>query len=175
MARAKGLDDLAAAEKWLADPASPVDEDMVVVLRGYGPKGAPGMPEFGNYLPVPPALHKKGIDDYLRITDSRMSGGCFGSIILHVSPEAQVGGPLAAVRDGDIIHVEADENLLEVELSEAEIASRLKNFAPREHMDIQRGFIKNFIDHVQQADEGCDLDYLAGSFKYHLWQNAPGI
>ncbi|HIS93454.1 MAG TPA: dihydroxy-acid dehydratase [Candidatus Alectryocaccomicrobium excrementavium] len=162
--RAKVFDDLAAAEKWLADPASPVDEDMVVVLRGYGPKGAPGMPEFGNYLPVPPALHKKGIDDYLRITDSRMSGGCFGSIILHVSPEAQVGGPLAAVRDGDIIHVEADENLLEVELSEAEIASRLKDFVPREHADIQRGFLKNFIDHVQQADEGCDLDYLAGSF-----------
>lgn len=118
------------------------------------------MPEFGNYLPVPPALHKKGIDDYLRVTDSRMSGGCFGSIILHVSPEAEEGGPLAAVRDGDIIHVEADENLIEVEISDEEIARRLKDFKPKGHPDIKRGFVRNFIDHVLQADQGCDLDYL---------------
>ena len=157
---AKVFDDLAVAEKWLADETSDVDENTVIVLRGYGPKGAPGMPEFGNYLPVPPALHKKGIDDYLRVTDSRMSGGCFGSIILHVSPESEEGGPLAAVRDGDIIHVEADENLIEVELSDEEIARRLKEFTPKGHPDIKRGFVRNFIDHVLQADQGCDLDYL---------------
>ena len=158
--RAKVFDDLSVAEKWLADENSDVDENTVIVLRGYGPKGAPGMPEFGNYLPVPPALHKKGIDDYLRVTDSRMSGGCFGSIILHVSPEAEEGGPLAAVRDGDIIHVEADENLIEVEISDEEIARRLKDFKPKGHPDIKRGFVRNFIDHVLQADQGCDLDYL---------------
>ena len=157
---AKVFDDLSAAEKWLADENSDVDENTVVVLRGYGPKGAPGMPEFGNYLPIPPKLFKKGIDDYLRITDSRMSGGCYGSIILHVAPESEVGGPLAAVRDGDIIHVDADRNLIEVELTDEEIADRLKDFRPKSHTDIRRGFIRNFIDHVQQADQGCDLDYL---------------
>lgn len=157
---AKVFDDLSTAEKWLADENSDVDENTVIVLRGYGPKGAPGMPEFGNYLPVPPKLHKKGIDDYLRVTDSRMSGGCFGSVILHVSPESEEGGPLAAVRDGDIIHVEADENLIEVELSDEEIADRLKDFHPKGHPGIRRGFVRNFIDHVQQADQGCDLDYL---------------
>lgn len=157
---AKVFDDLSAAEKWLADENSDVDENTVIVLRGYGPKGAPGMPEFGNYLPVPPKLHKKGIDDYLRVTDSRMSGGCFGSVILHVAPEAEVGGPLAAVRDGDIIHVEADENLIEVELSDSELRERLKDFRPKGHPDIRRGFIRSFIDHVQQANDGCDLDYL---------------
>ncbi len=157
---AKVFDDLSVAEKWLANESSDVDENTVIVLRGYGPKGAPGMPEFGNYLPVPPKLHKKGIDDYLRVTDSRMSGGCFGSVILHVSPESEEGGPLAAVRDGDIIHVEVDENLIEVELSDEVIKERLKNFKPKGHPDIKRGFVRNFIDHVQQADEGCDLDYL---------------
>ena len=89
-----------------------------------------------------------------------MSGGCFGSIILHVSPEADEGGPLAAVRDGDIIHVEANENLIEVEISDEEIARRLKDFKPKGHPDIKRGFVRNFIDHVLQADQGCDLDYL---------------
>lgn len=157
---AKVFDDLGVAEKWLADENSNVNENTVIILRGYGPKGAPGMPEFGNYLPVPPALQKKGIYDYLRITDSRMSGGCFGSIILHVSPEAEVGGPLAAVMDGDIIHVDADKNLIEVELSDQEISKRLEKHNPKGHPDIKRGFIRNFIDHVNQADEGCDLDYM---------------
>ncbi len=157
---AKVFDDLALAEQWLGDEKNDVDENIVVVLRGYGPKGAPGMPEFGNYLPVPPSLQRKGIYDYLRVTDSRMSGGCYGSIILHVSPEAEVRGPLAAVRDGDIIHVEADKNLIEVELSDEEITERLKSFTPKGHPDIKRGFVRNFIDHVNQAELGCDLDYM---------------
>ena len=157
---AKVFDDLSEAEKWLGDPDCPMDENTVVVLRGYGPKGAPGMPEFGNYLPTPRKLQEKGIQDYLRVTDSRMSGGCFGSIILHVSPESEAGGPLAAVRDGDMIRVEADENLIEVELTDEEIAERLKDFKPKGHPDIKRGFVRNFIEHVQQADEGCDLDYM---------------
>lgn len=158
--RAKVFDTLKEAEVFLADPASDIDENTVIVLRGYGPKGEPGMSEFGNYLPLPPKLAKKGITDYLRITDSRMSGGCYGSIILHVSPEAQVGGPLAAVRDGDIIHVDADRNLLEVELSDEEIAERLKDFKPKTHDDINRGFLRHYIEHVMQANEGCDFDYM---------------
>lgn len=158
--RAKVFDTLKEAEVFLADPASDIDENTVIVLRGYGPRGEPGMSEFGNYLPLPPKLAKKGFTDYLRITDSRMSGGCYGSIILHVSPEAQVGGPLAAVRDGDIIHVDADRNLLEVELSDEEIAERLKDFKPKTHDDINRGFLRHYIEHVMQANEGCDFDYM---------------
>lgn len=157
---AKVFDDLTEAEKWLASEDSDIDEDTVIILRGYGPKGAPGMPEFGNYLPVPPKLYKKGIRDYLRITDSRMSGGCFGSVVLHVSPESEAGGPLAAVRDGDIIHIETDKNLIEVELSDEEIKKRLENFRPKKHSNIKRGFVRNFIEHVEQAECGCDLDYL---------------
>lgn len=158
--RAKVFDTLKEAEVFLANPESDIDENTVIVLRGYGPKGEPGMSEFGNYLPLPPKIAKKGFTDYLRITDSRMSGGCYGSIILHVSPEAQVGGPLAAVRDGDIIHVDADKNLLEVELSDEEIAERLKDFKPKAHDDLKRGFLRHYVEHVMQADEGCDFDYM---------------
>lgn len=157
---AKVFDNLSVAEKWLASEDTDMDENTIIVLRGYGPKGAPGMPEFGNYLPIPPKLQRKGIFDYLRITDSRMSGGCFGSIILHVSPEAELGGPLAAVRDGDIIEVDADRNLLHLEISDEEMNERLRSFKPKGHPDIRRGFVRNFIDHVLQAEEGCDLDYL---------------
>jgi dihydroxy-acid dehydratase len=157
---AKVFDDLTAAEKWLVSEDTEMDENTVIVLRGYGPKGAPGMPEFGNYLPVPPKLYRKGVRDYLRITDSRMSGGCFGSVILHVSPEAELGGPIAAVRDGDIIEVNVDRNLITLEISDEEMANRLRDFKPKGHPNIKRGFVRNFIDHVLQADEGCDLDYL---------------
>jgi dihydroxy-acid dehydratase len=89
-----------------------------------------------------------------------MSGGCFGTQVLHVAPESAVGGPLAAVRDGDIIHLDVDNNLLELEVSEQEIKNRLKDFKPKSHKDINRGFVRNFIDNVTQADEGCDLTYM---------------
>lgn len=157
---AKVFDNLHDAEIFLADPDSDIDENTVIVLRGYGPKGEPGMSEFGNYLPLPPKLAAKGYTDYLRVTDSRMSGGCYGSIILHVAPEANVGGPLAAVRDGDIIHVDADHNLLEVEISDEEMAARLSEFKPKRHDDIKRGFLLHYTEHVLQADEGCDFDYM---------------
>lgn len=157
---AKVFDDLAVAEKYLLDEQNDMTADTVVVLRGYGPKGAPGMPEFGNYLPIPPKLYKKGIRDYIRITDSRMSGGAFGTIILHCAPESAVGGPLAAVQDGDMIRIDVDQNLLEVEISQTEMERRLTLVAPKLHPDITRGFVRNFIDTVLQADEGCDLSYL---------------
>lgn len=89
-----------------------------------------------------------------------MSGGCFGTQVLHVSPESAVGGPLAALRDGDIIHLDVDAGLLEVELSDAELKARLDGFKPALHPEIERGFVRNFIDNVTQADEGCDLTYL---------------
>jgi len=157
---ARVFDSLEEAEKYLLDENSDMDENKIIVLRGYGPKGAPGMPEFGNYMPIPPKLYKKGIKDYVRITDARMSGGAFGTVVLHVAPEAAVGGPLAAVKDGDIIHLDVDNNLLELEISDEELQERLKHVKLKEHPDIKRGFVRNFIDNVVQADEGCDMNYL---------------
>lgn len=157
---AKVFDDLAECQKYLLDDSSDVTADTVIVLRGYGPKGAPGMPENGNFMPLPPKLNKLGINDFVRITDARMSGGCFGTQVLHVAPESAVGGPLAIVRDGDIIHLDVDNNLIELEITDEEIAERLKNFEPKRHDDIKRGFVRNFIDNVTQADEGCDLTYM---------------
>ena len=89
-----------------------------------------------------------------------MSGGCFGTQVLHVAPESAIGGPLAAVMDGDIIHLDVDRNLIELEVPDKEIEARLKRFVPKEHTDIKRGFVRNFIDNVTQADEGCDLTYM---------------
>lgn len=157
---AKVFDDLKLCQDYLLDENSDVTPDTVIVLRGYGPKGAPGMPENGNFMPLPPKLNKMGVSDFVRITDARMSGGCFGTQVLHVAPESAVGGPLAAVRDGDIIHLDVEKNLIEVELSDEEIKERLKEFTPKEHADIKRGFVRNFIDNVTQADEGCDLTYM---------------
>ncbi len=157
---AKVFDDLTECQKYLLDDESDVTADTVIVLRGYGPKGAPGMPENGNFMPLPPKLNKMGINDFVRITDARMSGGCFGTQVLHVAPESAVGGPLAIVRDGDIIHLDVDNNLIELEIADEEIAERLKYFEPKQHADIKRGFVRNFIDNVTQADEGCDLTYM---------------
>ena len=157
---ARVFDDLAEAEKYLLDENSDMTWDTVIVLRGYGPKGAPGMPEFGNYLPIPKKLYRQGVKDFVRITDSRMSGGAFGTVILHCAPESAAGGPIAAVRDGDMIEIDVDRNLLRLDISDEEMAARLKAVAPKEHPDIERGFVRNFIDNVLQADEGCDMRYL---------------
>ena len=157
---ARVFDTLADAEKYLLDPESDMDENKAVVLRGYGPKGAPGMPEFGNYMPIPPKMHKRGINDYVRITDSRMSGGAFGTVVLHVCPEACDGGPLGAVRNGDIIELDVDRGILNVELTPEQIEARLKEakFEPKEKFE--RGFVRHYIDNVMQADKGCDFPYL---------------
>lgn len=157
---AKVFENLTECQKYLLDENSDITPDTVIVLRGYGPKGAPGMPENGNFMPLPPKLNKMGINDFVRITDARMSGGCFGTQVLHVAPESAVGGPLAAVRDGDIIHLDVDNNLIELEVSDSKITERLKSFKPKTHSDIKRGFVRNFIDNVTQADEGCDLTYM---------------
>ena len=157
---ARVFDDLAEAEKYLLDDNSDMDENKVIVLRGYGPKGAPGMPEFGNYMPIPPKLSRRGIHDFVRITDSRMSGGAFGTVVLHVAPESAAGGPLAAVRNGDTITLDVEKNLIQLNVPDEEIAARLKDVMLKEHPDITRGFVRNFIDNVLQANEGCDLKYL---------------
>ncbi len=157
---AKVFEDLEECQNYLLDENSDVTKDTVIVLRGYGPVGAPGMPENGNYMPLPPKLNREGVKDFIRITDSRMSGGCFGTQVLHVAPESAIGGPLAAVRDGDIIHLDVDNNLIELEISDEEMQKRLKEVKLKEHKDIKRGFVRNFIDNVTQADEGCDLKYM---------------
>ena len=157
---AKVFETLEECRAYLLDENADITPDTVVVLRGYGPVGAPGMPENGNSMPLPPKLRRQGVRDFVRLTDARMSGGCFGTQVLHIAPESAVGGPLAAVRDGDIIHLDVEHNLLEVELSDEELQKRLSEFTPKHHPDIKRGFVRNFIDHVTQADEGCDMDYL---------------
>ncbi|BBI35840.1 dihydroxy-acid dehydratase [Cohnella abietis] len=133
-----------------------VDETSILVLRNCGPVGE-GMPEWGA-LPIPKKLLKQGVRDMVRISDARMSGTSYGTNILHVSPEAQLGGPIAAIRTGDWIEVNLEESTLNVELTETEINERMKDWAPvRLH---KRGFMKLHTDHVLQADEGCDLDFL---------------
>lgn len=157
---AKVFESLEECQKFLLDEDSDMTADTVIVLRGFGPVGAPGMPENGNYMPLPPKLNRQGVKDFVRITDSRMSGGCFGTQVLHVAPESAIGGPLAAVRDGDMIHLDVDKNLIELEVSDEEIERRLAAYKPKTHDDIDRGFVRNFIDNVTQADEGCDLRYM---------------
>jgi dihydroxy-acid dehydratase len=138
----------------------PVDGNTVLVMRNCGPKGAPGMPEWGQ-IPMPKKLLKQGITDMVRISDARMSGTSFGTVVLHVAPESAVGGPLAAVRTGDEIALDVHQRKLELCVPQEEIASRLRTFqAPKPHY--ARGYGKLFLDHVTQANLGCDFDFLMG-------------
>ena len=136
----------------------PVDENTVLVMKNGGPIGAPGFPEWG-WIPVPRALLKRGITDVVRISDARMSGTSFGTVVLHVTPESAVGGPLAAVRTGDPITLDVPARRLELQVSGEEIARRLADFRPpAPHYD--RGYGRLFLEHVTQADQGCDFDFL---------------
>ncbi|MBZ5514566.1 MAG: dihydroxy-acid dehydratase [Acidobacteriia bacterium] len=144
----------------LDDPNLDVDESCVLVLKNAGPKGAPGMPEWG-HLPIPAKLVKAGVRDMVRISDARISGTSFGTIVVHVTPEAAVGGPLAAVKNGDRIELNVPERRLELLIPEAELKQRLAAWRPPEpHYD--RGYGKLFLEHILQADEGCDFDFLRG-------------
>lgn len=138
----------------------PVTPESILVLKGCGPKGYPGMPEVGN-MPIPAALVKKGVRDMIRVSDARMSGTAFGTVILHVSPEAQAGGTLALVKTGDRIRVSASAGVLDLMVDEAELARRRANWQP-ETSPYTRGYAKLYIDHVLQADQGADLDFLVG-------------
>jgi dihydroxy-acid dehydratase len=154
----ESLEDLAAR---IDDPALDVTADDVIVLKNAGPKGAPGMPEAG-YIPIPRKLAQQGVKDMVRISDARMSGTAFGSIVLHVAPESAVGGPLALVRNGDRIRLDVPARRLELLVDEAELATRRNAWRPRDAAEgDERGYRRLFLDTVQQADRGCDFEFLA--------------
>ena len=138
-----------------------VTADHIIVLQNAGPVGGPGMPEWG-MLPIPKKLLKQGVRDMLRISDARMSGTSYGACILHVAPESYIGGPLAAVRTGDIITVDVERRSINLEVTKAEIERRLKEWSPPDRT-FQRGFNKLYAAHIQQADRGCDFDFLEGT------------
>ena len=145
------------------DPNLDVDKDSVLVLRGCGPKGYPGMPEVAN-MPMPQKLLAQGVRDMVRICDGRMSGTAYGTVILHVAPEAAAFGPLALIQTGDVISLDVEKRSLNVELTDEE----LKNRKPSQKMidalaKPDRGWQKMYVDHVNQADTGADLDFLVGS------------
>ena len=151
----KDYNDMAAR---LDDPGLDIDENCAIVLQSAGPQGAPGMPEWGQ-LPIPQKLLKKGIRDMLRISDARMSGTSYGACVLHVTPESHVGGPLALVRDGDRISLDVEGRRLDLLISDEEMAKRKaawKTPAPK----FTRGYGVLYLKHIQQADKGCDFDFL---------------
>ncbi len=159
--RAVVFDSIEDMTSRIDDPNLDVTADDVLVLRNAGPKGAPGMPEAG-YLPIPMKLARQGIKDMVRISDARMSGTAFGTIVLHIAPESAVGGPLAIVRDGDQILLDVENRRLELLIDDVEFQRRLnalKQSPPHREMPI-RGYARLFEDCVLQADQGCDFDFL---------------
>ncbi len=138
-----------------------IDKDSVMVLRNCGPKGYPGMAEVGN-MGLPPKLLKQGVTDMVRISDARMSGTAFGTVVLHVAPEAMELGPLAAVQDGDEITLDAENGILQLEVSDEELARRLDLLARDHRQALNGGYVELYCKHVLQADEGCDFDFLVG-------------
>jgi len=140
------------------DESLKVDENSVLVLRHAGPLGGPGMPEWGQ-LPIPKKLLKKGVRDMVRISDARMSGTSYGACVLHIAPESFVGGPLALVRDGDLIELDVEARKLELKVSEEELAKRRATWR-QPHMPYARGYGALYVRHITQADQGCDFDFL---------------
>ncbi len=140
------------------NPDLPITEEHVIVLQNAGPIGGPGMPEAG-YLPIPKKLLRAGVKDMVRISDARMSGTAFGTIVLHISPEAAVGGPLALVQDGDLIELDTRNKRLELRVDDAVLAKRREDLIlPEPHF--KRGYGKLYIEHIEQAHLGCDFDFL---------------
>ncbi len=150
------ITDLAAR---IDDPDLEVDADSVLVLRNAGPIGGPGMPEWGQ-LPIPAKLLRQGVSDILRISDARMSGTSYGAVVLHVAPESAVGGPLALIRTGDRVRVDVPGRTLDMLVDAAELDRRRADWAPRGREE--RGYRRLHAEHVLQADQGCDLDFLRG-------------
>jgi len=142
------------------DPNLDIDETSVMVLKNVGPKGYPGMPEVGN-MGLPKKLLAKGITDMVRISDGRMSGTAFGTVVLHVAPEAAVGGAFGLIESGDEIELDVENRKLTLHVSDEELEKRRASWTS-EDLGIHRGYVKMFIDHVEQADEGVDLDFLKG-------------
>ncbi|MEW6689785.1 MAG: dihydroxy-acid dehydratase, partial [Pseudomonadota bacterium] len=142
------------------DPALEIDEKCVMVLKNCGPRGYPGMAEVGN-MPLPPKLLKKGVTDMVRISDARMSGTAYGTVVLHIVPEAAAGGPLALVRDGDMIELDVARRTLNLLVSSRELQKRKQKWK-KPKPPLSRGYWRLYFDHVLQADEGADLDFLVG-------------
>jgi len=147
--------------KRVDDPDLDVDDSCVLVLRNAGPIGGPGMPEWG-MIPLPTKLVKRGVKDMLRISDARMSGTSFGTVVLHVSPESAIGGPLAAVKTGDTIRVDAPKRRIDVLISDSVLRKRMEEWKPMPRR-FRRGYYTMFLDHVLQAHEGCDFDFLSAT------------
>jgi len=158
--RAVVFEDSDDFHKRIDDESLDVDETCILVLKNCGPKGYPGMAEVGN-MPLPPKVLRKGITDMVRISDARMSGTAYGTVVLHTAPEAAAGGPLAAVRNGDFIELDVPKRRLHLDISDAELAKRMEGWKPPVP-PLQSGYWKLYIDHVLQADEGADLDFLVG-------------
>jgi dihydroxy-acid dehydratase len=145
------------------DPELDVDADSVLVLRGCGPRGYPGMPEVAN-LPLPAKLLQQGVRDMVRICDGRMSGTAYGTVVLHVSPEAAAGGPLGLIRTDDVITLDVAGRRIDVDLTAEELASRRPAQATTDgYATPDRGWERLYVSTVQQADTGADLDFLIGS------------
>jgi dihydroxy-acid dehydratase len=136
----------------------PVTPETILVMKNAGPKGGPGFPEWGQ-IPMPKVLLNQGINDMVRVSDARMSGTSFGTVVLHIAPESAAGGPLAAVRTGDMIELDVPARRIELCISAEEMASRLGEFRPPAPK-YERGYGRLFLDHVTQANEGCDFDFL---------------
>jgi dihydroxy-acid dehydratase len=160
--RAVVFEDFDHYKKRIVDPELEVDADSVLVMKNCGPKGYPGMAEVGN-MGLPPKLLAEGVTDMVRISDARMSGTAYGTVVLHVAPEAMAGGPLGVVKDGDWIELDCAGGRLNLDISDAEMTERLAARAQMPATGMTSGYQKLYIDHVLQADEGCDFDFLVGN------------
>jgi L-arabonate dehydrase len=158
--RAVVFENLEHYKERIVDESLDIDADSIMVLKNCGPKGYPGMAEVGN-MGLPPKLLRQGIKDMVRISDARMSGTAYGTVVLHVAPEAADGGPLAAVRDGDWIELDCEAGRLHLDITDAELADRLATLAPSADAS-KGGYRRLYVNHVLQADEGCDFDFLVG-------------
>ena len=168
--RAVVFEDHVDLHQRIDDPTLAIDETSVLVLKHVGPKGAPGMPEWGA-APVPARLLKKGIKDMVRISDARMSGTSYGTVVLHVAPESAAGGPLALVREGDEIELDVPKRTLTLRVNDDELGRRRSAWTPRPP-HFARGYGRLFLDHVLQANEGCDFDFLRGRTPVRLEDTA---
>jgi dihydroxy-acid dehydratase len=152
------FDDYPSMKAAINDEEIDATADTVLILRNAGPKGGPGMPEWG-MLPVPTKLVKQGVRDMLRMSDARMSGTSYGACILHVAPESYIGGPLALVKSGDMVTVDVEKRLIQMEVSDDELARRKAAWTPQPPR-YERGYGKMFLEHIEQAQDGCDFDFL---------------
>ena len=156
------FDDYPSMNAAIYDEKIDATEDTVLILRNAGPKGGPGMPEWG-MLPVPTKLVKRGVRDMLRISDARMSGTSYGACVLHIAPESYIGGGLALVKTGDMVTIDVEERLIQMEVDDVELQKRKSEWCP-EKPRFERGYGYMFSQHIEQAPDGCDFDFLKTDF-----------